>query len=183
MASPFTVSIIPQPNQTASTAPLVTQIQNSLNNSYTLFLNQGGNPQYFLPLAINIYNNYATNYSTFIFSLTIYNNGAYYWSSTGSSSGSSGSTGLYTVLGVKTVGFTASTGNFYRLDSSGGAFSVGLPVSPTDGSMVGFVLSNGSNTITFTGGTILGGVLTMSVAGSYCVLQYNATTTNWEQVQ
>ena len=91
-------------------------------------------------------------------------------------------TGLLTNLTAQTTGFTATGGYRYRLNSTGGAFSVTLPTSPADGTLVSFILSAGTNTITFIGGTVLGGASTLSVTGSFVNLQYNATTGNWEQI-
>ena len=39
----------------------------------------------------------------------------------------------------KTTGFTAVSGNRYLCDTSGGAFTMTLPLSPTAGDIVGFV--------------------------------------------
>lgn len=78
-------------------------------------------------------------------------------------------------------GFTATSGNRYRIDTTSGNIAVVLPSSPADGIQVGFVLSKGSNAITFSGGTILGG-LVINILGSSAVLEWNANFSQWEQI-
>lgn len=90
--------------------------------------------------------------------------------------------GVETVLPAQAAAFTAVAGYRYRLNSTGGNFNVALPVSPTDGVYVSFVMSAGTNTVTFTGGSILGGVSTIGILGGNLDLQYNATTGFWEQI-
>ena len=46
--------------------------------------------------------------------------------------------GLWTDLVVKTASFTAVAGRSYRIDTSAGAFTMTLPLSPADGDRVGF---------------------------------------------
>jgi hypothetical protein len=83
---------------------------------------------------------------------------------------------------AQATSFTALVGQRNRIDTTAGAVTVTLPVSPVDGALCSFVISNGYYGVTFTGGTILGGVTTMNGVGSYMDLQYNAALSQWEQV-
>jgi len=67
---------------------------------------------------------------------------------------SAGSSNLFTVEAtVRSAAFTAVAGKFYKLDCTGGVFSVTLPATPTEGDEVFFRFVNGSdpsvNNVTF----------------------------------
>ena len=46
---------------------------------------------------------------------------------------------------VRTSTFTAVAGSIYKIDTTGGAFSMTLPATPTEGDEVGFMFVNGSD--------------------------------------
>jgi len=46
---------------------------------------------------------------------------------------------------VRTSTFTAVAGSIYKIDTTGGAFSMTLPATPTEGDEVGFLFVNGSD--------------------------------------
>ncbi len=50
-----------------------------------------------------------------------------------------GAGGVWLDLVVKTTGFTAAVGRSYLINTSGGAFTMTLPLAPTNGDKVGFI--------------------------------------------
>ena len=83
-------------------------------------------------------------------------------------------------------GYVASANDLVRCNTSGGAFSVTLPLSPVDGDVVGFFDTNSTFatynlTILPNGKTIEGDSSSMilDVNGTYMSLTYVSATTNW----
>ena len=46
---------------------------------------------------------------------------------------------------VQSTSFTADRNQIYKIDTTGGAFSVTLPATPTEGDEIGFLFVNGSD--------------------------------------
>jgi len=88
---------------------------------------------------------------------------------------------------IKTSNFGPTVGTVVRVNSTGGAFTVTLPTTPADGSVVGvFDVANYCGTtpvLVSPGGadTIEGATgLSANINGAYILLVYNSATTNWK---
>lgn len=101
-------------------------------------------------------------------------------------------TGTYTTPIKINNGYVASVNDLVRCNTTSGPFSVTLPASPADGSIVNFVdvasagsflannltvLSGSGNTVNATTSLLLG------VNGTYTSLVYNSAGTNWKILQ
>jgi hypothetical protein len=91
---------------------------------------------------------------------------------------------------VKVASYTASVGDLVRCDTTLGSFTVTLPTSPADGSIVNIVDVAGTfytyNLNVARGGsnTVEGDTLVyLDINGTYASFVYNATGTNWKLLQ
>ena len=93
-------------------------------------------------------------------------------------------------VAVKSSAYAAASGNFVPCDLSGGIFTVTLPLTPAEGTRIGFKIVKQAavpNTLTIaTGGgsdvfNIAGGSTTLTLAANRagCLLQYTAATGIW----
>jgi hypothetical protein len=98
-----------------------------------------------------------------------------------------GSSGL-TIQSVQSSSFTASVGNFYPVDLSGGSLTVTLPTAPTTGSQVGLkiIKESGTNTLTVNcGGSdafdVAGGATTgsLKILNQGAIIQYFSGPALW----
>lgn len=105
------------------------------------------------------------------------------------SSGSNGS-GL-TTTAIKTSAYTAATSELVRCDTTAGTFSITLPASPADGSIVAVLdIGNafGTNNVTVlpnTGKTIESDStsLILDINGTYVSFMYNSSAANWRLLE
>ena len=89
---------------------------------------------------------------------------------------------------IQTANFSASVNTVVRLNSTSSGFTVTLPTTPTDGSVVVlFDIANqcGVNAVLAApsgGATVEGDSsgLSINVTGAYVQLVYNSPTTNWK---
>lgn len=88
---------------------------------------------------------------------------------------------------IKTANYTAAANEVVRLNSTNASFTVTLPTSPADGTMVGvFDVANKCGTypvlISPEGKMLEGDLngLSVNMNGAYVQLIYNAATTNWK---
>ena len=101
-----------------------------------------------------------------------------------------GPTGPYEVnyTPIKTSAYSVGLNEVVRVDSTGGAFTITLPASPSDGDRAGlFDVANQCSLnpvlIAVAGGKTIEGDavgLSANVSGAYVVLVYNSTGTNWK---
>lgn len=122
----------------------------------------------------------ATRLNTETGKVEIYNGS---WTNIDSGGGSSG----MTFTTVKTGNYTAAVDEIVRINSSAAGFTVTLPSAPADGAKVGiFDIVNMCNInnvlVNPTSGTIEGSAtgLIVDVKGTYIVLAYNSSTSNWK---
>src|SRR5882757_5306715 len=98
--------------------------------------------------------------------------------STGGGSSGAGGNGLV-VTATKTANYTAVASDLVICDTSGGAFTVTLPASPTTGDRIGIFLNVAGNTVTIDrNGKLIDGVAAntqLGLAISLRTLQYNGT--------
>lgn len=88
---------------------------------------------------------------------------------------------------IKTANYTAAAGEIVRLNSNGGAFTVSLPVTPPDGSIVG-VFDVAGDCLDFPvlvsplSGTVEndGTGVSINMNGAYVEFVYNSALTNWK---
>lgn len=93
-----------------------------------------------------------------------------------------------TATPVKTSAYSALVNDLVRVNSSGGAFTVTLPSTPLDGSVVSFLdITNScaANPVLIAVGgsyTVEGDAtgISMNINGAYVQLIYNSLTTNWK---
>ena len=103
-------------------------------------------------------------------------------------SATGGAGGGLTYTAIQTANYSASITTVVRLDSSGGAFTVTLPATPADGSIVAvFDVANacGTNAVLVapSGSDMVESDatgLSVNVSGAYVPLVYNSATTNWK---
>lgn len=91
---------------------------------------------------------------------------------------------IYTGLAAVTGATTATNGNVYPCDTTGGSFTVTLPASPSTGAHVVVGLRDGTNALTIaanTGQTINGSLATvqLTAAGQTLEFWYSGTGTTW----
>lgn len=88
---------------------------------------------------------------------------------------------------IKTSAYSAVSGDIVRLNSAGGAFTVSLPVTPADGTVIGVFdvagqCANHPVLVSPLSGTVEGDAIGVSinVAGAYVLFVYNTALTNWK---
>ena len=101
------------------------------------------------------------------------------------------STGSLIPTTIKTTTYAASSNDLVRCNTSGGAFSITMPGSPTDGAIIGFVDINNTfatNNLTIlptTGKTIEGDVTAyvLDMSSIYVSFIYSSSTSNWRLLE
>lgn len=100
--------------------------------------------------------------------------------------GAGGGGGLTPTTTIKTSAYTAVASDLVLCNTSGGAFTVTLPLSPTNGTSVGILDTNNSfatNNLTINpnGATIEGDTSAiLNINGTYLSMVYSTITTNWK---
>ena len=87
---------------------------------------------------------------------------------------------------IKTSNYNALSNELVRCDSNAGGFTITLPVSPTDGDIIGILDVTGTfstfNISVIANGKLIEGAATsfiLTTAGAYVSFIYNSPTTNW----
>jgi hypothetical protein len=92
-----------------------------------------------------------------------------------------------TPTAIKTAAYTAVKDDLVRVNTTAGAFSVTLPASPVDGTIVGFldaygtcatnnltILPSASTTVAFDATNVI-----LDIAGAYITMIYTSANANW----